>query len=348
MPEYVSIKARLPHGAGLELSARLLAARPHWDIELDGEELFFTVDLIRGQMDSELRVVEEACRHLECVKNVELRDFWVERVSEPLAWSAPASAGPWRLLVLKEGEAAPAPRPDRLALPPESVASARFWAGESLSLTALADILTPPPGAPETRGKALLALGHTRPLVPVAALLAGAAEVTLISDAAACEFARTVAALNGKAAALCCECEDFNTLAKNKTEWTGRFSQIALHLSPYLAVRYLKTLAAWLAEDGVIIISGFAPGPQTAQLLRSAARAGLLLAASSAEGAWALMRLKKVPAREELPPLTGSVVPALRDLPPEELAAQEEEIPDEESLILDEEETEEVTDDQEA
>lgn len=352
MPEYLFIKARLPQGAGLELSARLLAARPHWDIEVADEEFLLSIALIRGQVDAELGVLEEACGQLERVKNIEMQDFWVHRVAEPPAFATPQSAGPWRLLTLKEGEEAPVPRPDRLALPPESAASARFWAGESLALTALAEILTPPPGAPETRGKALLALGHTRPLVPAAALLAGAAEVTLISDAASGDFARNVAALNGKASALSCECEDFGALTKSKGDWAGRFSQIVLHLSPYLAIRRLATLAAWLAEDGAIIIAGFAPGPQTAQLLRSAAKAGLFLAASATEGAWALMRLEKIPAREELPPLTGSVVPALRDLPPEELAAQEEEIPDEESLMLDEEEAEEeieeATDHQEA
>jgi hypothetical protein len=183
-----------------------------------------------------------------------------------------------------------------------------------------------------------LALGHVWPLVPAAALWAGAAEAVLLSDEKACAFAQKAAALNGKSSALSCIPEPFTTLAKNQSGWAGRFGLITLHLSPYLAVRRLSTLAKWLAENGALIISGFAPGPQTAQLLRAAAKAGLFLSASTAEGDWAAMKLEPVPFREELPPLTGSVVPALVDLPPEEVQAREEEIPDVESLILPEEE----------
>ncbi|UQZ89515.1 hypothetical protein C4J81_09990 [Deltaproteobacteria bacterium Smac51] len=362
MAEYLSIEARLPRLASLELSARLMAARPHWDVEVDEEGLRFTIDMLRGQIDAELGVLEEACRQLERNKNTEITDLWVARVSEPPKRAIPQAAGPWRLMALAEGEEAPAPRPDRLVLPPSTSATARFWAGESLALSAVADHLTPPPGAPETRGRAVLVLGHILPLAPLAAIVAGAAEAIVVSDEKGCAVANEAAALNGKSTALTTVFDSFKNLAKKQEDWQGRFGLIVVHLSPYLVARRFKTLVSWLAEEGVLAVSGFAPGPQTALLLRSAAKAGLFLSGSITEGDWAAMKLEVAPAREELPPLTGSVVPALVELPPEEAASpgqaeasdepsaeepemlppiEEDEIPDEESLMMDEDEVEE-------
>ncbi len=338
LPEHLFIEARLCPAAGLELSARLLAARPHWDIELDEERASFAIDLVRGELDGELLLLEEALGQLERVKNIEITDFWVRRRAEAPSPAPPASAGPWRLHVLPPGEEPPPPRPDRLCLPFGLSASARFWASESLLLSLAAEHFTPQPGAPETRGRAMLALGHVLPLAPTAALLAGCGEAVLISDGASGERAQGAAALNGKRDALACFSEDFALLAKKMEDWQGRFGLISVHLSPYLAIRRLKVLAGWLAEDGVLIISGFAPGPQTAQLLRAAAKCGLALSASNTEGAWAAMKLEPAPAGEDLPPLTGSVVPALMEAPLETRPEDGEEIPDEESLMLDEEE----------
>lgn len=339
MPEYLSIEARLPQTAGLEFAARLMAARPHWDVEADEAAVRFSIPLIHGLVDAELAVVEEAALKVER-KNVEFADFWVRRVFETPVLTQPNAISAWRLQSVEKLDEAPAPRPDRLLLPPKSTASARFWAGESLALSAVAGHLTPPPGAPETRGKAVLVLGHTLPLAPIAALLIGAAEAALISDEAAGDFAKRAAALNGRASALATVTEPFAEAAQKRGEWRGHFGLIVLHLSPYLATRRIKTVVNWLAEDGALIISGFAPGPQTAHLLRAAARAGLCLSASNTLGAWAAMKLELAPKGEDLPPLTGSVVPALVDLPPEEQAAREEEIPDEDSLMPEEEEEE--------
>lgn len=333
----------MPQAAGLELSARLMAARPWWDVEVDEAKISLCFELVRGEVDAELTVLEEACAHLERTKNIKIENFWLSKVAEKPAQSCPAALGPWRLEVLNEGDAAPAPRPDRLILPPRSSASKRFWAGENLALSAALEHLTPPPGAPETRGKSVLVLGHGLPLVPTAALLAGAREAILVSDEGACGFAKSAAAFNGKAAALKCSSENFADFCA-KQDREDSFGLIVLHLSPYLAIRRLKTLVGFLAQDGAMIVSGFAPGPQTAQLLRSAAKNGLILAASNTEGVWAAMKLEPAPAREDLPPLTGSVVPALMDLPPEDFPqeAREDEIPDEESLIIDEDIEEEL------
>ena len=351
MTDFLQIQARLPRAAGLELSARILAAHPLWDIELEDDGLNFVIPLTDGQAETELAELEEICRNVEKTRggvNVELE---ITEAEEPQARPTPQAAGPWRVRVLAEGESAPPPRLDQLVLPPYLRASKRLWAGEILLLTLLAEHLTPPPGTPETRGLPALVLESVLPLAPLAAVLAGASTATLAAEEAACASAQAVAAANGKTSALETANQPFKTLIRQRTDWDGHFGLIAVHLSPYLASRRLKTLGRWLRPEGSLILSGFAPGPQTAHLLRAAARAGLCLAGSVIEGDWAAMKLEIAPEREELPPLTGSVVPDLVDLPEEEIAARpdpelddpeaEEEMPDEDSLMVEEEVSEE-------
>lgn len=315
MTEYLSIKARLPKPAGLELSARLTAARPQWDIAATEDGLSFIIPLIHGRVDEDLGLLEEACQNLERLRiglEVELE---IGRVFERPESPAPAAAGPWRISLHQEGEK---PEPGLILLPPGLGASGRLWAGAALLLTALADHLTPPPGAPETRFQPVLMLENGLPLSPAAARQAQAGSLCLITDEDSALWAGEIMALNGlEEGGVEILTGPFKSLARQKPDWEGRFGLITLHLSPYLAARRFKTLANWLAPGGAVIVSGFAPGPQTAHLLRSAGKAGLCLAGSVNEDDWAAMRLEKSPPREELPPLTGTVVPDLMELPPE-------------------------------
>lgn len=376
MSDFLQIQARLPRAAGLELSARILAAHPLWDIELEEDGLSLVIPLINDQPEpateptgpaaeeppnlfpgpdearplrAELIEVEEACRHLEKTRGGFTVELEVTEASERQPWPAPVAAGPWRVRTLAEGESPPPPRPDQLVLPPYLRASKRLWAGESLLLTLIAEHLTPPPGAPETRGLPALVLESVLPVAPLAAVLAGASTATLAAEEADCASAVAIAAANAKTSAVETVNQPFKTLVRKQEEWAGHFGLIAVHLSPYLASRRLKALGHWLRPEGSLVISGFAPGPQTAHLLRAAARAGLYLTGSIIEGEWAAMKLEMTPEREELPPLTGSVVPDLVDLPEEETARpdpelapepEEEEIPDEDSLMVEEDDLE--------
>ena len=346
MSDFLQIQARLPRAAGLELSARILAARPSWDVELEDDGLSFVIPLIHGEVDAELTVLEEACRNVERTRGGLAVEVEVARVSERREYSAPVAAGPWRVRALSDNESPPPPRPDQLVLPPFLRASKRLWAGESLLLSLIAEHLTPPPGAPETRGLPALVLESVLPVAPLAAVLAGAAAAWLAAEDSACASAIAVAAANAKTSAVETINQPFKTIIRQRADWENHFGLIAVHLSPYLASRRLKILRRWLRPEGSLVISGFAPGPQTAHLLRAAARAGLYLTGSIIEGDWAAMKLGIAPEREELPPLTGSVVPDLVDLPEEASKADEaefdatvedEEIPDEDSLMVEEE-----------
>gem|GEM_PF-2541859 len=333
------IEAHLPRQAGLELSARLLAARPQWDIEVEDAGLNFALPCPCASPEEDLAVLKEACRSLERTRaglEVELKVTWAAPGQRWGLTIGPAALGPWQT-TLEAGPETGSPARENsddrynLRLPPGLSASRRWLAGETLILTALADHLSPPPGAPETKGQPTLVVEYGLALSPAAALRAGSGPVTLLTDASAGGLALELARLNGFSPAgsppetwpgplpdpaLEIIAAPFKTLTRQKSEWAGYFGLIAVHLSPYLAARRLKTLAGWLRPEGALIVSGFAPGPQTAHLLRSAARAGLNLAASVAEADWAALKLILSPPRSQAPPLTGSLVPDLEDLPP--------------------------------
>lgn len=346
------IEARLPRPAGLEMSARLLAARPYWDIELDEDGLNFALPYRPGDLNPELTVLEEACRNLERTRTgleLELKVSRLADDSEPPIPSSPllGGFGPWRILSAEAEEERSSLGRYVLILPTGPMPSRRWQAGEALLLSALADHLSPPPGAPETRGWPALVLESTLPLAPSAAIVAGSGPVVLLTDEGAGSLAEELTRLNHPEQPLEIIGTPFKSLARKRDDWAGHFGLIAVHLSPYLAARRLKTLAGWLRPEGALIVSGFNPGPQTAHLLRAAARAGLSLAGSVSEGDWAALALETAPARPELPPLTGSLVPDLVDLPPTEefpdLEVAEEEtavIPEDEGLMLTEDDDE--------
>jgi len=315
---YLRIEAGLPRPAALELAARLEAGRPLWDIELTGSGLRFFLPWAPGRLDEELTVLEEGCRQVERVRGDLTVTLEVTRAEEPEPEGRPAALGPWPL--------AEARTEAGIALPPETRLSRARWAGDSLLAGLATAHLTPPPGAPATRGRPVLSLAAGWSLAPLAALSAGSGPVTALAEeetTAAC--LRRLADWNGRSI----EVETGPFSGRRRPDWA--FGLILVRLSPYLAARRLRALTRWLAPDGVILAAGFAPGLQTAHLLRAAIRAGLVLEASDLLEDWAAVRLSPREAGPELPPLTGSVVPTLFDWSGDEEAEAE---PEAESLMV--------------
>jgi hypothetical protein len=311
---YLRIEAGLPRPAALELAARLEAGRPLWDIELTGAGFRFFLPLVSGSLDEDLTFLEEGCRQVERIRGDLTVTLDVTRAGEPERDQAdrPAALGPWPL--------AEARTEGGIALPPEIRLSRARWAGESLLAGLVTAHLTPPPGAPVTRGRPVLSLAAGWSLAPLAALAAGSGPVTVLAEEeTTAARIRRLADWNGR------------RLEVETGPFAGRrqpdraFGLILIRLSPYLAARRLRTLARWLAPDGVILAAGFAPGLQTAHLLRSAIRAGLVLETSDLLEGWAAARLSPREAGPELPPLTGSVIPTLFDWFGEEAAEPEAE-----------------------
>ena len=323
MSGYLRIQACLPRPAALELAARLEAARPLWDIDLTGEGLGFFLPWTSGSLDGELTVLEEGCRRVERSRGDMTVTLAVTRSEEPAPPARPACLGPWPL-VEAGGEAG-------IALPPELDMSQARWVGDSLLAGLAAAHLTPPPGAPSPQGRPVLSLAAGWSSAPLAALSAGSGPATaLAEEEVTAARLRRLADWNGRLVQI--ESGPFSGLERRRPDWAGAFGLILVRLSPYLAARRLRTLARWLAPEGVILIAGFAPGLQTAHLLRAAVRAGLVLESSDLLEGWAAVRLGLGEPGPELPPLTGSLVPTLFDWPGDYEDDQAE--TDEDSLMV--------------
>ena len=292
------------------MAARLEASRPLWDIELTEAGCGFFLPWTTGALDGELAILEEGCRQVERMREgltVSLAVTREHETGEPA--SRPAALGPWLLTREKSGVSEAV-----IALPPELSLSQPRWAGEHLLAGLINAHLTPSPGGPATRWRPALSLAAGWSLAPLAALLAGSGPVTaLAEDEVTAARISLLAEWNGRPVKV--EAGPFSGLGRLRPDWAGAFGFILARLSPYLTARRLRTLTRWLAPGGVIMAAGFAPGPQTAHLLRAAVRAGLALDSSELNAGWAAVRMSLKTPGPELPPLTGSVVPAMADCP---------------------------------
>ena len=324
------------------MGARILTARPWWDPEVTEDGLRLLRPLIFGCIDQDLSLVEEACQALEC--RYPASDFplslSVTRVTQvPLA-PPPPSLGPWAIIPL-EGSQEELPEDSALFWPPFLRPSHRLWAGAALATTMLLEHLDAPPGAPETKGGEILVLeSGAPPLSLVASLAGGASQIALVADEGTCAAAQAVFMANGRSNHLNVfhsPLKNLTALARKQSQWENYFRTIVVHLSPYLVARYLKTLSSWLTPSGAIIVAGFTPGRETAHLLRAAARAGLALSTSIIEDDWVALKLVSSPLGQSLPPLTGSLVPDLVDVPslPNSEHISTESIPDPNDTGLD-------------
>lgn len=319
---HVIIRAALPQEAALELSARLGAARPDWDADLTGDGLVLYLPYDPQNSPGDLELLEQTLQNLEKSRKTLELDLIVERCGPPLTARPPRRLGPWEVYMQAGDGDEDQPTPaGALRLPAGLVASGRLWQGAALLAGAVSAYLAPPPGAPETRDGAGLFLEGQIASTPVVAIKCGLKEAILVSETGA-EAASVLAGLNHCRADLEINAEPFSRLVKDHGEqWREKFNLITLNLSPYLAARRLKIAASWLRPKvGRLFITGFAPGPQTAYILRAAAKAGLALTRSSAAEPWALLELEINPF-ELIDPITlGQDELILDELPPEELA----------------------------
>ena len=306
MSGHLRIEAGLPRPAALELAARLEAIRPLWDIELTGTGLKFFLTWTPGGLDRELTILEEGCRQVERSRESLTVSLAVTRVAGDPA-VRPATLGPW-LLSGDRGEGGEA----FIALPPDFRLSGARWAAENLLAGLSLAYLTPFPGGPPTRGRPVLSLAAGWSLAPLAAILAGSGPVTALAEEEV-TAARISLLAEWNRRPVQVETGPFSGMGRSRPDWAGAFALILIRLSPYLAASRLRALARWLAPDGVIMAAGFAPGREMAHLLRAAVRSGLILDSSDLREGWAAVRLSPNAAGPELPPLTGSVVPALVD-----------------------------------
>jgi hypothetical protein len=281
------------HAVAPDLLARLLATKPLWDPYLADHGLSLIFHSPKAKDD-----VPSAALDLALVRDVVAKAARgkLGRVKTTLSWQREPKVidpvvrlGPMAFSIGKQDDLE-----GHLALPQLAPLSPRLKSWYGLALSAAATFLTPPPGAPTTKG------GHTlivdeNPVIPALTALAHGSErvVTVCSEDYMARLTHLAAALNGLDSALETVLAPIPPWPKSlNRDWRGQFSLIVVNHSQHLASRLLKDLATWLApEPSRIILTGIHTGTQSAYIIKAASKAGLSLQDTTMDGNWSVMNL---------------------------------------------------------
>jgi hypothetical protein len=168
-----------------------------------------------------------------------------------------------------------------------------------LAIAALTDRLTPPPGAPETRGQNVLILEEGPALLTAAALKSGAGRVFLVClEDATVESAQAIAERLGLSDRLELVLSPLGALVTERARlWNETFSLAVASASPYALARRLKNLYHWLIpKESRLVCAGMAAGTQASLILKSAFKAGYLLHSSATADGYCVVNLARRPA----------------------------------------------------
>ncbi|MDR2459549.1 MAG: hypothetical protein LBE38_02015 [Deltaproteobacteria bacterium] len=172
-----------------------------------------------------------------------------------------------------------------LKVPLGLILSPRRQGEYSLAIEAMADYLTPGPGAPETKGGKTLVIAEGPAILPLAALKFGSGPVTFsFADASAQNSLMELLEINGFLT-LEDTVEAINLpLAKlarlHKDDFSETFSLIVTSIAPGELAKHIETLKSWLVPKGRFIATGQSGGSFTSIALKAAFRAQLTLESS--------------------------------------------------------------------
>jgi hypothetical protein len=200
--------------------------------------------------------------------------------------------------------------------------SPRLKVWTEMAALAITERFTPPLGAPDTKGDKVLLFDEDPGLLAATALIMGAGQVEAVCSKA--HFARRaeeMARLNGLRGLTVTVAGPAPFSKEILAGWEGRFELVAINLSPHLAVKYLKQAGGWLAPEpqngvgapqergypgagrlghGRLILGGIRRGQQLPLLIKAASRQDLTILDSSFGDDWTLMTLSKR-RRQDLP-----------------------------------------------
>ncbi|MDR0548030.1 MAG: hypothetical protein LBI10_01235 [Deltaproteobacteria bacterium] len=304
----------MPYERLLELSARLLVERPLWEPEIvwDPEKayedpgIYGSLELavrVNPSDDSQLgptladdldyfnQTLKKVAASRSIATKVEL--WWLPIPPVP-ANRAVRRLGPFR--VTSETTPPLDVSGRHLFLPDPLYLSPRAKNVADLALLAITERLSPPPGAPETRGFKTLIFEEGPALITAAALQGGSGPVTLVCGEA--ETARSAKALVDRLNPpdpLEMVHSPLGVLVKEKAaSFQEVFHLIIVSLSPYAVARRLKYFFDWLKPGpGRLIVTGMAAGIQTSLILKSAFKAGFSLNASATSEGFCVVNLAR-------------------------------------------------------
>jgi hypothetical protein len=184
-------------------------------------------------------------------------------------------------------------RPPVLVCPAPSP-SPRLKAWLDLAASALTNYLTPPPGAPRTKGAKTLIFDEAPALLAAVALSAGAGEVTAVcSPGPRAGFAMRTAGKNGFGDRLTVLQAGLPPWPQKTTlPWVGYFDLIVINYSPYLTTKFMRAASSWLAApNSRLVVAGLHVGQQTSLVIKAASRVGMSLLETSTSEQWTVMSL---------------------------------------------------------
>jgi hypothetical protein len=172
--------------------------------------------------------------------------------------------------------------------------SPRLKAWLDLAASALTNYLTPPPGAPRTKGAKTLIFDEDPALLAAVSLSAGAGEVTAVcSPGPRAGFAMRTAGKNGFGGRLTVLQAGLPPWPQKTTlPWVGYFDLIVINYSPYLTIKFMRAASSWLAApNSRLVVSGLHVGQQTSLVIKAASRVGMSLLETSTSEQWTVMSL---------------------------------------------------------
>jgi hypothetical protein len=172
--------------------------------------------------------------------------------------------------------------PASLRLPGGMRFSPRRRTGMALAISLMADFLSPPPGAPDTRGLRTLVASEGPAVLPLAALKLGSGPVTFLCAGDEARISEMeLSEMNGETGRIGTLHGPLPRSLRTGGPLPERsFGLVCSALAAPLLARHLSRLARLLSPQGRIVASGLGLGPQTEAVLKAASRAGLTLAFS--------------------------------------------------------------------
>ncbi|MDR2198216.1 MAG: hypothetical protein LBR53_01945 [Deltaproteobacteria bacterium] len=149
----------------------------------------------------------------------------------------------------------------------------------SLAVSAVQDYLTPPLGAPETRGQKALILSEGPALLPLATRLLGSGELffAFSRDETASNLKRLLEANPDVGGITPIQFSLPSLIKIHNDDFQNAFSLIASDLPPGVLNRHLKSLSAWLKVTGRLVLASFAGAQQISISQKAAEKSGLVL-----------------------------------------------------------------------
>jgi ribosomal protein L11 methylase PrmA len=267
-----------------ELAARIMSVWPGSEVTISEKWLSFAVPL-NGDLDKRLSRLEEALQKFEATRNATDITVRSRNLCGPDAVSEVLRIGDLEITT-QAGKSCLESNRKVIFVDAGMAFGTGGHPSTKLTLTALEEFFTPPPGAPTTQGSRVLDVGTGSGILALAAARLGAGKVTAIDPVQdAIEAASRNISQNGF--------ESIIEIAQITAESvTDRYNLILANLVPSVLLKSLKNIVPLLEGDGIMIVAGFSDS-QAPQIVKALTKKGLVSQKTYSRNGWTALKLIK-------------------------------------------------------